>query len=380
MQLVSPLPRRLEVQGSPRNPKSDIRSGKSPFGRKSADQNGKQEEENLLRQIREVDAQIEKFKETINGLKEKNQSLNEENLTLEVTWRKELQELDNQRQALTASRSFVAREGTLDAQGLIQGFNDLNASIGDFSYEILRRLDESTEARVLEKRHYEQIDQVFHDESLTKFLSEISSKQLTTMDILDPIVQYSLCSQLMHTIFRPFAPGLDMDRSISLRNIYQSMRWNEPQERCARWRSITYTHVATMRSDKFVLAAVEQCVSDMSKVLAIISEQPDFTLPGDFTTMTTKIFESAIKVQDKAKTEYFSFDYDVNFAAYGDNFDSKRMKLSQAGEDKPGKVWLTVGLGLVATKSVMTETQSISVEESVPVETLVMCDNWDPNA
>jgi len=361
-------------------PRSDIRSGKSPLGRKSADQNGKQEEANLLRQIEEVDAQIERYKETINGLKEKNQSLNEGNLALEVTWRKELQELDDQRQALTASRSFVAREGTLDAQGLIQGFNDLNSSIGDFSYEILRGLDQSTEARVLEKRHYEQIDQVFHDESLTNFLKEVSSKQLTTMDILDPIVQWALCSQLMHTIFRPFAPGLDMDRSISLRNIYQSMRWNEPQERCARWRSITYTHVATMRSEKFLLAAVDQCVSDMSSVLAILSEQPGFTLSGEFTTMTTKIFESAIKVQDKAKTEYFTFDYDVTFATYGDSFDSKRMDPSQAGDDKPGKVWLTVGLGLVATKSVVTETRSVSVEESVPVKTLVMCDNWDPNA
>ncbi|KAG8829562.1 hypothetical protein FRC17_006388 [Serendipita sp. 399] len=400
--------------------------------RKLADQARKQQEDEMARErarLEEAERQrkIQEDKEyyesrisyyeqenatadnAIRDLLGKNEALRVTNQTLQAQWSHASAELDAQRRTLNATRSFASREGTVDAQALIQLFNDLNASIGDFAFEVLRGLDEKAETRVLDEMDFQSLSTIFKikpddpsdlsvDPNITPFFRRLQKMNpnlsLTPMDIIDPIIQYMLCRSLHDAIFTQFAPALALGDSNTLHRIYSQMKQTEPQERRARWRSITYKQALSMQKEGAVRGFIEdhvnKFIAGVFSVLNALNRTEESTPPTNLFKAAGEIFLAAMKVQEKAKTEYVSFDYEVSFyqCEYEEgkemteggvektvqhlmchHFDKDLMEVSQGDKDRPPKtVWMTVGFGMIAWKGVKKEGGGMKEEMSIPVK------------
>ncbi|KAG8829563.1 hypothetical protein FRC17_006389 [Serendipita sp. 399] len=347
----------------------------------------------------------------------KNEALKVTNQQLETTRRNLSAELDAQRIKIREAR--VANEPSVDV--LIQDFKNLNASIDDFAFEVLRGLDEKAETRVLDETDFQSLFAIFRtkpddesdlsvDASIYPFLTKLQrinpELSLTPMDIVDPIIQYMLCHSLYHAVFLPFAPALTMEDSNALNDLYSKMKRSEPQERRARWRSITYKQALSMQKDGAVRGFIEDQVNkfliSVYNVLNTLNRTEEAKPPTDLFKAAGEIFLAAMKVQEKAKTEYVSFDYEVSYyqcvyedkqelnergveqmtrQVLGHMFDKDAMEVSQGDKNKPPKsVWMTVGFGMVAWKGVKQESGGMKEDMSVPVKAKVICNNWDPHA
>jgi hypothetical protein len=314
-----------------------------------------------------------------NELSQINRHLKGEVDRLNAEWNHDLQLLESQRQVLNASRSFAAREGTLDAATLIQSFNDLNSSIGDLSFEILRGLDDTADTRPLEERDYKGVFDALTDQNLKFFVEQLAHRDLKASDVVDPIVTGIITADLLSTIFSPFAPGLDKDRSDVLQRMYRKMRESEPQERSARWRSITYNHAVPNPEPDFLQQAANTSISTIMGVLTALSGGRKITSTNEYYELARRIFEAAVKVQDRAKKEYVSFDYEVYSVPAKTTYVRREMDISQAGNTAPLQVWITIGLGMKAHRNIQGERGGLRFECSIPVKPTVICDNWDHN-
>jgi hypothetical protein len=333
----------------------------------------KAELKDLELQVAEATSYSEQVTRNYEELKEKAGRLNSE-------WSTRILFLESQRQVLNASRSFAAREGTLDAATLIQSFNDLNSSIGDFSFEVLRGLDEEADKHPLAKEDYGRIHEILTNSNVKRFVRRIADRELKASDVVDPIVTGIIVEDLMSTVFEPFAPGLDKGRSDVLKRIYKKMQASEPQERSARWRSISYTHAVSKRDPQFLHQAADQSVAKVADALSALSGGKETKLPEDYHLLARSIFEAAVKVQNRAKTEYVSFDYEVYDIPTKDPYNKIMMDVSQAGIENPSEVWITIGLGMKAKRRIPGEGSELMVERSIPVKPMVICNNWDHNA
>ena len=333
----------------------------------------KNELEDLRRQVTDATSRYQRLAGT-------NQLLRREADRLNSEWNEDLQLLESQRQVLNASRSFAAREGTLDAATLIQSFNDLNSSIGDFSFEVLRGLDEEKDTQPLGKDDYRRLHKELTNPNVKFFVEQTAHRELKASDVVDPIVTGIIVADLMSTIFEPFAPGLDKGQSDVLRRMYTKMQDSEPQERRARWRSICYAHAVPNLDPRFLRQAANKSVEKVADMLSALSEGTKIEPTKEYYLLAQNIFEAAVKVQNRAKTEYVSFDYEVYAIPAKENYDKSEMDISQAGNGNPSQVWITIGLGMKAERSIQGEGGRLNFERSIPVKPTVICDNWDHNA
>lgn len=367
-------------------PEGDVRSTQSEGGQKKRDEREQEEREIYQRALKEKKQQLERLKnevaaatEEYSRLGQTNQELRAHAESLKDQWNRDLQTLEAQRKVLNASRSFAAREGTLDAATLIQSFNDLNSSIGDFSFEVLRGLNEAADENVLKDKDYALLHKAL-EPTLRPFVKRIQERKLDlrASDIIDPLVTGILTAQLMHVVFQPFAPGLDPERSDVLKRLHRKMCDSEPQERSARWRSITYNHAVSNPDENFLANAAKEFVDKIYNVLKALSGGTQEDLTAEFLQLAVSIFESAIKVQNRAKTEYVSFDYEVYAPSVDDPYNKDMMDLQQAkGNSTASKVWFSVALGMRAERRIQGQKES---EKSIPVKATVICDNWDHEA
>jgi hypothetical protein len=86
---------------------------------------------------------------------------------------------------------------------------------------------------------------------------------------------------------------------------------------------------------------------------------------------TIQIFERAVHLQTKAKTEYMKYDYDIFSSDAGEEFEAYQGEAIQGlPEMTPRVVWLCVGLGMEAYR--------LTLRQAVCVKASLICNNWDP--
>lgn len=336
----------------------------------------KKDVEDVKQQLVAIDVQISEYLNQIERLQGLKKDLGSMEGIISVKDMMKGMGVKNEQAGQPPPQAFRAREGSLRIYDLIQAFNDLNSSIGDFGYEVLLSIDASAEERILKPEHYSNVYKVLEDPSTQPFFESISKLNLTAIDIIDPIVEYILCTQLMHTIFRSFAPGLDMELSQSLQKMHDRMRRVESSKESSQWGTLTYIHAATLRDDHFLQNAVDECARKISKVIAALTEDEEMELAADYTLAALRIFEMSYRLQEKVKTEYRDTIFDVDLVSCGRSYDGATMEISQAAGNSAETVWLSVGFGLSEARTTMKSDQSVVLESVVHVKAKVLCDNF----
>lgn len=340
-------------------------------------------------EIQRRDDAIGQMKGYINRLEERIQSQDQEISALNTALADTEHKLDTTRQDLNASRAFVSSEGTADAQYLIKTLRELNSSIDDFAFRLMQEvLPDSATAKVVSKAGLEGLGQHYHGAAkITTFLNIAYQRQVTVADFIHPFVCYAVCSRVRDLVFSPFAPGLDQETSEIFHKIYSMVHQNEPQERSARWRAITYSHAPTSTRDKkaFCERAGDDLLSKLVDALnpLIAPDSITFdTVKAELGDVIKQTFEDAVKLQDKAKTGYMSFDYTAFMPPADQAFHAMYMETAQdvrqGGKGKASAAILTTGLGLQAWKSVVREDKSVGKDASIAVKATVLCGNWNP--
>jgi len=342
-----------------------------------------QKREEIYNQMR---AYIEKLEDRIQS---QDQEISALNTALADTEHK----LDMTRQDLNASRAFVSSEGTGDAQHLIKSLRELNSSIDDFAFRLMQEvLPEAATSRAVTKHGLEGLCKAYPNASrVISFIQTAFKAQVTVGDFVHPFICHFLCARLYDLVFTPFVPGLDRDRSQIFHEIYELVHQNEPQERSARWRAITYAHADTRRNDQFFCGkAGDDFLLKMATALGplIAPEAITFeTLKSQLGDVIRTVFEDAVKLQDKAKTGYMSFDYapfimpiDQPFHPLYMNTADVCADVRQGGKGKASNAILMVGLGMQAWKSVVKEDKTLGRDTTIAVKATVLCGNWNPNA
>jgi hypothetical protein len=354
--------------------------------RKEARRRAQMEQQAYLEeQVHHLESQIRAKEEDTQEIEGQFDQLEQTCQELRSQWEEAEKQLAKHRELLNASRAFSSREGTIDAQGLLQPFNDLNSSIGDFAYQVLCSVDEGQGGQAVEAETYKSLFRELGGEVPEEILAVLQPGQLTVMDVIDSLIQFAICSALHDSVFGQFVPGLNKyEEDIEmLGKMYKRMCKVEPQERTARWRAITFNRASAMTDKSFLEDASKECLERIRTMLKILS--PASTLPDTCESALHAIFKAAFAVQKKAKTEYISYDYEVEYIEPMARFKEETMEACQGKpETKAHHVCMTTLFGLVAKKRTMVERTDgqwrAQEERSVPVKATVICDNWDPNA
>jgi uncharacterized coiled-coil protein SlyX len=396
--IEKPLPAHVRQEGSSQNSHSSskdsssllakITGGGSGSGRKQIDPRTWPSE--ALEELQRREVLFHQMKNYIDKLEERIQSQDQEISALNTALADAEHKLDLTRQDLNASRAFVSSEGTADAQHLIKSLREINSTIDDFAFRVMQEiLPDSATSKQVTKSGLEGLGKNFQGaHKFNTFLNVAFHKNVTVGDFVHPFLCYAMCYRLLELVFRPFVPGLAHQDSEIFEMIYSMVHQNEPQERSARWRAITYKHAHRKRNDaEFCEVAADDFLLKIAEAInpLIAPESITFeTLKAELGDVVKSIFRDAVKLQDMMRTGYMSFDYVPFMPPLDQPFHPLYMDtpqdVRQGGKGRASQAILTIGLGMHAWKSVVKEDKSMGKESNVALKATVLCGGWNPNA
>lgn len=219
-------------------------------------------------------------------------------------------------QDLAASRSFVAKEDT-DGQQILVVFKDVNEGVDDHTFLLLDAVTDPPEGATLDlptARALLDSHDLIRSE-LSHFVFASLFQKMPLVDFSTFFIPALLNAILLRIVFRPFTPGLDAARSAHLQACYEDICRREPQDRSARWRSISYARACPSRDDASLVAeAVNLFYSALEASLPHIflsDGEVILSLRKQFSGAAAKVVRDALKLQDLAMATYISFDYHI---------------------------------------------------------------------
>ena len=265
-------------------------------------------------------------------------------------------ELLQVRQDLQASRSFVSTEDSDDGRTLVDMLSVLNQKIDEFAYVVGGLVPPE-----IGQAHFTppKTEKGIADMGLLETLGAFAIRtDLSLADVLQYGIQHATCQHLLHELFLRFAPAMDRSLSDHLNELHRSLSLHYPQAYGGRWRAMTYSHIRSQSIEISewarwwvgqTLAFVELCAPGC---------RPAEGTPEEGTLAALKkaeeIFRAALDLQDKAKTAYLAYNYEVFAVDPGRRFEEREMKYG--GDDRKkqkghGEVVAVLELGLKAWRS-----------------------------
>lgn len=186
--------------------------------------------EELIMEISRREDEKIRMLQYIDKLHDRVSSMESEITALNTTLTDTEHALHSIRQDLSASRAFVASEGSVDAQLVIKMMRDLNGSIDDFAFQLMQVIPEAALIRKVSRDGLETLGKSFeHARKITTFINQAYKNNVTVGDFVQPFVQYALCMRLLEVIFSPWVPGMPREQSDIFHGIYSLVHQREAQ-------------------------------------------------------------------------------------------------------------------------------------------------------
>ena len=282
-------------------------------------------------------------------------------------------ELVQVRQDLQASRSFVSTEASDDGKTLSDMLSVLNQKIDEFAYVVGDLVpSQMGEARFTPPKTEKGLADMRSLETLGLFAIQTD---LSLADVLQYGIQHATCKHLLEILFMQFAPGIDESLSHHLSELHCSLSLHYPQAHGGRWRAMSYNHIRPQGIE--ISAPAKWWVKRMLDLVNLCApgcHPAKDTLPTNALEKAKEMFSAALALQDKAKTAYLAYDYEVFAVDLGSRFNEREM--NYGGDDrkkgKHGEVVAVLGLGLKAWRSVCEDEGKYMREQVIPVRVSVL--------
>ena len=273
------------------------------------------------------------------------------------------QELALTRRELQTSRDFFSNETVQDGKTLLDITSQLNQEIKTLAFLLVP---------------FHLLDNPVHNRLFEDFVQYAKKSRVPLSKAIQYATQHEICTTLRTNVFSPFVPGISTCHDNCLRGLYHKLCCSYPQSHAARWRSMTY---ASMRSEgndwsndgkeliRHLLENIKCPSTNTNTSASQIS-------PQDLVNRATSLFEKAVGLQDKIKTLYLSYEYEVFVVDAGHRFDATMMTLGNNSEREGASdnhvVW-ALGFGLKAWELVCNDiggyVKKASIQLRVPVLT-----------
>ena len=283
-------------------------------------------------------------------------------------------ELVQVRQDLQASRSFVSTEASDDGKALVDMLSVLNQKIDEFAYVVGDLVPQQVgETHFTPPETEKGIADMGPLETLGVFAIQTN---VALADVLQYGIQHVTCKYLLSTFFMRFVPAMDRSLSDHLNELHRSLSLHYPQAYVGRWRAMTYSHIRPQG-----IEISERAKWWVGEILAFVNlcapgcRPAEGTLPMNALEKAKEMFRAALDLQDKAKTAYLAYNYEVFAADVGSRFKEREMKYG--GDDRKkqkshGEIVAILGLGLKAWRSVCGDEGQYVREEVIPVRVSVL--------
>ncbi|KAL8292764.1 hypothetical protein RQP46_001376 [Phenoliferia psychrophenolica] len=264
---------------------------------------------------------------------------------------------------LVTSRAFVESADAGDARSVIDHLERISTLVDDTAFNLAESIAGSHGEDPLTDEHLTALAtslSVFESpraKFLLQLALEVRNKDGSISDYLIYAIATSLAFGIQVAVFDKFHPALDEEENALLSQLYDQIRETEPQDRSARWRSITYTRVSSPTSSSLASSITSSLITTLHQIT-------DAVLP--FTASNNvkknegeieKLVVQALQWHDKTRRDFLSCDFlpTVNF------------------DVKDGNVIAVQGFGLVQRRGVVGEggTVKILTEELVKVPTVL---------
>ena len=254
-----------------------------------------------------------------------------------------------------------------DGETLVDMLSVLNQKIKEFAY-IVRDLvpPKMGEARFAPPKTEKGLADMGSLEALGVFAIETT---MSLANVLQHGIRHKTCERLLGVLFMYFAPAIDDSLSRHLSELHRSLSLHCPQAYGSRWRAMTYNHIRPQNIDpsgaarmwvEHTLAFVNLCAPDYHPA--------EGTLPKNALEKATEVFRAALALQDKAKTAYLAYNYEVFAIDSGTPLNVVR----DDGKKQNVEVVAILGLGLKAWRSVPADEEQYVMEEVVTVRASVL--------
>ena len=283
-------------------------------------------------------------------------------------------ELVQVRQDLQASRSFVSTEASDDGKALVDMLSVLNQKIDEFAYVVGDLVPQQIgEAHFTPPKTEKGLADMGPVGALGDFAIQTN---VALADVLQYGIQHATCKYLLSTFFMRFVPAMDRSLSHHFNELHRSLSLHYPQAYVGRWRAMTYSHIRpqSIEISKRARWWVEETLAFVN-LCAPGCRPAEGALPMNALEKAEEMFRAALDLQDKAKTAYLAYDYEVFAVDVGSRFKEREMKYG--GDDRKkqkghGEVLAVLGLGLKAWRSVCEDEGRYVRDEVIPVRVSVL--------
>ena len=286
-------------------------------------------------------------------------------------------ELVQVRQDLHASRSFVSTEDSDGGKTLVDMLSVLNQKIDEFAYIVGGLVPPE-----IGQAHFTPLEteKGLADMGSLKTLGAFAiHTNLSLADVLQYGIQHLTCKYLLEILFMKFAPAIDGSLSHHLNELHHSLSLHYPQAYGGRWRAMTYSHIRPQG-----IGIPEDARLWVHHTLAFVNLCAPGCRPAEGTPeegtlaaveKAEEMFRAALDLQDKARTAYLAYNYEVFAVGLGGRFEEREMKYG--GDDRKkqkghGEIVAVLGLGLKAWRSVCGDEGQYVRDEVIPVRVSVL--------
>lgn len=281
-------------------------------------------------------------------------------------------DVDTVTQDLRISR-FAPDEGTMDEETVISEYRQLGRLTNEVVSHIIHIYPQDVRNGKLK-----QTSPDFHGVGLFLDLIRIQHPETNMELVMTYAIHYIIRARMMDSVFQRVVPGIPSDDNDLLREIHQSVKKGEPQERSARWRAMTYWHLKP-ELNRYDLV-ITRTVDDISRLLnGLVDHQVESRTMMEHSGQRLKdLFHFAANLQTRIQTACTSVNIEMVLPT-GPMYDPDCMiPYDGAKGSTPTRYVMPIGLGLQKSWSWKEGNGTVHLRETYLQKASIICDNWQP--
>ncbi|KAL8292777.1 hypothetical protein RQP46_001389 [Phenoliferia psychrophenolica] len=216
---------------------------------------------------------------------------------------------------LVTSRAFVESADAGDARSVIDHLERISTLVDDTAFNLAESIAGTHGEDPLTDEHLDALAtaiSIFESpraQFLVQLAGEVRNKDGSISDYLIYAIATALAFGIQITVFDKFHPALDIEENALLTQLYDQIRETEPQDRSARWRSITYTRVSSPTASSLASSITSSLITTLHQITDSLLPFAASNKVKKHEGEIEKLVVQALQWHDKTRRDFLSCDF-----------------------------------------------------------------------